>query len=84
MVIIMIAFAERYQGHQPRVARTAPGGIGLFADVMAERVDAKGAVLDDNHTGYAGDEERSKRRRPAAPRITNRAGSTNATVARIQ
>ena len=39
---------------------------------MAERVDAEGAVLDGNHTGYAGDEERPKRRGPAAPRITNR------------
>ena len=72
MVIVMVAFAEGHQGHQPRVARTAPGRIRLFADVMAERVDAEGAVLDGNYTGYAGDEKCPKRRRPAAPRITNR------------
>jgi hypothetical protein len=46
--------------------------IGLLADVMAERVDAEGAVLDGNYTGYAGDEKRAKCRRPAAPRTTNR------------
>jgi hypothetical protein len=38
---------------------------------MAQRVDAEGAVLDGNYTGYAGDEERAKPRRPAVPRITN-------------
>ena len=72
MVIIVVAFAERYESHQPRVARAAPGGIGLSADVMAERVDAEGAVLHDNHASYAGNEERAERRRPAAPRITDR------------
>ena len=71
LMVIMIAFAERYQGQQPRVARTAPGRIGLFADAMAERVDAEGAVLDSNHTGNTGDEERPKRRRPAAPHVTD-------------
>ena len=72
MVIIMVAFAERYDCHQPRIARTAPARIGLLTDLMAERVDTEGAVLHDNHARYAGDEERAKRRRPATPRITDR------------
>ena len=70
--------------HQPRVARTAPGRIGLSTDVMAERVDTEGAVLHDNHARYAGNKECAKRRSPARPCITIAAGSARATLAPIQ
>ena len=57
MVIVMVSFAEGHQRHELRVAGTAPARIALFAGVMAERVNAEGAVLDGNHTGHAGDED---------------------------
>ena len=40
---------------------------GRRADVVAERIDAEGAVLEENDPRHAGDEEGAERRAPAAP-----------------
>ena len=66
-MIVMVALAEGDDGHEPRVAGAAFGRIGALAEVVAERIDAKGAVLKDDDARHSGNEEGAEGRNPATP-----------------
>ena len=69
VVIVVIALAEGEERHDPGIAGAAAGGIRALADVVAERIDAEGAVLEEDHAGHAGDQESAERGLPAAPDV---------------
>ena len=47
VMIIMVAFAQGNDCHKPRVTGAASGGIRAFTHIVAERIDAKGAVPEE-------------------------------------
>ena len=66
-MIVMVPFAEGNDGHQPGVAGAAFGRIRALAEVVAQRIDAKSAVLKDDDARHARDEKRAERRKPTTP-----------------
>jgi hypothetical protein len=57
---------KRKSCHKPRGTGAASGGIRAFADIVAERIDAKGAVLENDDACHPRNEECTKGRDPAA------------------
>ena len=56
-MIVMVALAEGQESDDAAVAGAVVGRIRATADHVAERVDAEGALLDDDRAEQAGDEE---------------------------
>src|SRR4029077_9639222 len=67
VMIIMVAFAQGNDCHKPRVTGAASGGIRAFTHIVAERIDAKGAVLKNDDACHPRNEECTEGRDPAAP-----------------
>jgi hypothetical protein len=57
VVIVVVAFAKGEDSHEPGVTSAAVRGVGAIAKVVAERIDAERAVLEEDHTGHTGNEK---------------------------
>ena len=57
VVIVMVALAEGQESDDAAVASAVVGRVRAAADHVAERVDAEGALLDDDRAEQSGDEE---------------------------
>ncbi len=57
VVVVMVALAESEQGKEEGVTGAAARGVGAASDVVAEGVDAEGAVLEEHDASNAPDEE---------------------------
>jgi hypothetical protein len=67
VVIIMVPLAEGHDRHEPGVTGAAFGRVGALAEVVAHRIDAKGAVLKDDDPRHPRDQKGAKGRDPATP-----------------
>ena len=67
VMIVMVALAEGDDRHEPRVAGAAFGRIGTIAEVVAQRIDAKGTVLKDDDARHPRNEKCAESRNPATP-----------------
>src|SRR6202022_3845768 len=64
---VVITLAQGHNSHEPRVPCAAFGGIRAIAEIMAQRVDAKSAVLENNDAGHSPNEKGANGRNPATP-----------------
>src|SRR5262249_32362574 len=71
---VMVSLAQGNNSHQPRVAGAALRRVGTGPNVVAKRVNAERAMLENNQAGNSRDEKRSKGRAPSAPCIANDRG----------
>ena len=69
VVVVVIALAKGEKRHEQAVARRALARIGLLADPMAKRVDAKGHVVHEDDASRSRDQEGAECRLPSAPEI---------------
>ena len=66
-MIVMIAFAHGKKSDQPGIARRALSRIRLSAENMAGTVDQKCAMLQNDKTSHAGQQEGAERAAPTIP-----------------
>ena len=67
VMIVVVPLAEGHDRHQPRVTGAAFGGVGALADVVAQRIDAKGTVLKDDDPRHPRNKKCAESRNPATP-----------------
>src|SRR4051794_36770236 len=67
MMIIVIAFAEGEEGHNPTIPGRAVGRVGAIAQHVAKGIDKKGGMLDDYSPQYPGQKKAAKSGLGSAP-----------------
>jgi len=67
VMIIMVPLAKGHDRHEPPVACAAFGRIRAVADIVAKRIDAESAVLENDNACDARDEKSAEGRRPTSP-----------------